>query len=93
MDDEYSPLQNRIDTLLKLEEEREKSRNKLYQHQQLVKRWFDEKYSTNHDFQVWDLVLKWDKRHKENNDYTKFQRLWLGTFTITENIGLGTIRL
>ena len=32
------PLEQRIDSLLKLEEDREKSKNKFYQHQQLVKK-------------------------------------------------------
>ena len=64
-DADSSPLQDRIDTLLKLEEERERSRNKLYHHQQLVKRWFDDKSSTSCEFQIGDLVLKWDKPHKE----------------------------
>ena len=69
----------------------DKSRKKLYQHQQLVKRWFDDKYLTNHDFQVGDLVLKWDKPHKDNKYYTNFQCLWLGLFTIIENLGPGTV--
>ena len=93
LQDESSPLHSRIDTLLKLEEEREKYRNKLYEHQRLVKRWFDEKSLNYQNFHVGDLVLKRDKPHKDKNDYTKFQRLWLGPFTITKNIGPGTIRL
>ena len=92
-DDESSPLQDRIDTLLKLEEEREKSENKLYQHQQLVNIWFDDKSSTSREFQIEDLVLKWEKTNKDKRDYTKFQCLWLGTFIVTENIGLGAMRL
>ena len=86
-------LQHKIDSLLKLEEDREKSKNKLYQHQQLVKRWFDEKYSTGRDFQVGDLVLKWDKQHKDKNEYTKFQRFCLWSFIVTENIGPSNSRL
>ena len=42
-----SPLQHMINSLLKLEEDMEKTKNKMCQHQQLVKRWFDEKYSTD----------------------------------------------
>ena len=45
------------------------------------------------DFQVGDLVLKWDKQHKDKNEYSKFQRLWLGSFIVTGNIGPSTIRL
>ena len=90
-DDGCSPIQNRIDTLLTLEEEREKYRNKFYQHQPFLKRWFDENSSTGQDFQVGELVLKWDKPHKEKNDNTKFQLLWLGPFTIIEKLGRGIV--
>ena len=79
--------------MLKLEEHREKSRNQLYQHQQLAKRWFDEKYSSNRDFLVGDLVLRWDKQNSDNKEYTKFQRLCLGPLIVTENIGPSTVRL
>ena len=75
LQDDSSPLQHRIDSLLKLEEDREKSKNKLYQHQQLVKRWFYEKSSTDRDFQVGDLVLKHDKQYKDKNEYTKVPTL------------------
>ena len=40
-----SPLQQMIDSLLKLEEDRDKAKNKFYQHQQLVKKWFDKRSS------------------------------------------------
>ena len=71
-DDESSSPQDRNDTLLKIEEKREKSRNKLYHHQQLVKIWFDDKSSTSHEFHIGDLVHKCDKPHKDKRDYTKF---------------------
>ena len=76
-----------------LEEDREKAKNKFYQHQQFVKKWFDEKSSSDRDFSVGDLVLRWDKQHKDNKEYTKFQWIWLGPFIVTENIGPSTIRL
>ena len=79
--------------MLKLEEDRENSKNKLYQHQQLVKRWFDEKYSSDRHFSVGDLLLRWDKKHKDTNEYTKFQRLWLGPFIVTEKIGPSNVWL
>ena len=68
-----SSLQQRIDSLLKLEEDREKAKNKFYQHQRLVKKWFDERSSSKRDFLVGDLVFIWDKQHKDNKEYTKFQ--------------------
>ena len=82
-----SPLQQRIDYLLKLEEDRDKAKNKFYQHQQLVKKGFDERSSSDRDFWVGYLVLRWDKQHKDNKECTEFQRLWLGPFIVTEKIG------
>ena len=79
--------------MLKLEEDREKAKNKFYQHQRLVKKWFDARSSSDRDFSVGDLVLRWDKQHKDNKEYTKFQCLWLGPFIVTEKIVPSTVRL
>jgi hypothetical protein len=40
-DKECPVMQQRLNMLLKLEEEREKSKRKLVKHQELIKRWFD----------------------------------------------------
>ena len=56
-------MEKRIKTLLKLEEEREKSRQHFTKHQQIVKSWFDQSFSSDRELQVGDLVLKWDKVH------------------------------
>ena len=45
------------------------------------------------DFQMGDLVLKWDKAHEEKGKHTKFQRMWLGPFQIVEVIGPSTFML
>ena len=86
-------MQQRIDILLKLDEDRERAKNKFYQHQQLVKKWFDEKSSSDRNFSVGDLVLRWDKKHKDNKECTKFQCFWMGPSIITENIGCRIVRL
>jgi hypothetical protein len=79
--------------LLKLEEEREKSKQNLMQHQELVKRWFEKNSMGNKDFQEGDLVLKWDKSNEMKGKHTKFQKLWLGPYQICEKIRPGTFRL
>ena len=85
--DEYCPaIEKRINTLLKLEEERDRSKQHFTKHQQIVKSWFDQSFSSNREFQVGDLVLKWDKVHEEKGDHTKFQKLSLGPFVIAEKI-------
>jgi flagellar biosynthesis protein FliP len=70
-------LQTRIDTLLKLKEERNKAKEKFHIHQQRIKRWFDKHVAGDKQFQVGDLVLKWDKASKAKGKHSKFQKLWL----------------
>jgi hypothetical protein len=50
-------MQQRINTLLMLEEEREKAKSKFLAHQQIVKQWFDKHKAKEKSFEVGDLVL------------------------------------
>jgi hypothetical protein len=86
-------IQSRIDTLLNLEEICDKTKSKFEAHQQTVKHWFDKKSAGEKEFQVGDLVLKWDKSHEDKGKHSKFQQLWLGPYLIKEKIGQGTFRL
>ena len=76
-----------------LEEKREKARLKFLAHQQIVKRWFDKHKAKEKDFEVGDLVLKWDKETEPKGKHSKFQSLWLGPFQVAEKIGADTYRL
>ena len=86
-------MKHLINTLLKLEEERELARKKFDQHQKTMKCWFDHRKSSSRDFEVGDLVLKWDKEHEDRGKHTKFQCMWLGPFIIIEKLGPSTFRL
>eukprot|EP00253_Pinus_taeda_P036378 PITA_36378 len=86
----YSSLQLRHDQILKLEEEREKAKIIHAKHQQIIKSSFDSLSSGSKQFQVGDLVLKWDKAHEDKGKHTKFQKMWLGPFQICEKIGHST---
>ena len=86
-------LQTRIDTLLKLKEERDKAKEKFHIHQQRIKRWFDKHVASDKQFQVGDLVLKWDKTNKAKGKHSKFQNLCLGSYEIAEKIGDATYKL
>jgi hypothetical protein len=79
--------------LLKLEEVRTQAKHKLDQHQQIVNSWFDKISSSEQNFDVGDLVLKWDETHMGKGEHTKFQNLWLGSFVISEKLGPGSFRL
>jgi hypothetical protein len=86
-------LENRINALLKLEEVRAQEKLKLDQHQLIVKSWFDSNSSSDKNFEVGDLVLKWDKQHEGKGEHTKFQNLWLGPFLIAKKLGPSSFRL
>ena len=86
-------LQTQIDTLLKLKEERNKVKEKFHIHQQRIKRWFDKHVVGDKQFQVGDLVLKWDKPSEAKVKNSKFQKICLYPYEISEKIGDPTYRL
>ena len=88
-----SSLQLRQMEIIKLEEQREKAKITHAHHQALVKASFDSNMISRKDFQMGDIVLKWDKAHEEKGKHTKFQRMWLGPFQIAEIIGQSTFML
>ena len=88
-----SSLQLRQDQILKMEEQRERAKTIHAHHQKIVKTSFDMSFTSSTNFEIGDLVLKWDKAHDEKGKHTKFQRLWLGPFQIIEKIGLSTFLL
>eukprot|EP00253_Pinus_taeda_P020684 PITA_20684 len=86
-------LQERINQLVRLEELRDKAINKFRNHQMTMKRWFDRHLAGHKDYQVGELVLKWDRLNEPKGKHMKFQHLWLGPFQVVENICQGTYRL
>ena len=88
-----SSLQLRQTEIIKLEEQREQAKKTHAHHQALIKSSFDSNIMTRKNFQMGDLVLKWDKAHEEKGKHTKFQKLWLGPFQIVEFIGPSTFVL
>jgi hypothetical protein len=86
-------MQQRINTLIMLEEERENAKSKFLAHQQVVKRWFDKHKDNEKNFEVGDLVLKWVKENEPKGKHSMFQNLRLGPFQVVEKIGAGTCRL
>ena len=62
-------------------------------HQQWIKLWFDKHVVGDKQFQVGDLVLKWDKTSEAKGKHSKSQKLWLGQYKIAEKIDNATYRL
>eukprot|EP00253_Pinus_taeda_P030545 PITA_30545 len=88
-----SSIRLRYDQILKLEEEREKAKDTHAKHQQIIKAAFDSVSSGSKQFQVGNLVLKWDKTHEDKGKHTKFQKLWLGPSQICDKVGHSTFIL
>lgn len=68
-----------------------KKKEKYTLHQNHIKTWFDKKSSRNANFDVGDLVLKWDKPHEDKGKHTKFQSLWIFPYIVHEKLGPHTI--
>ena len=58
--------------LLNLEDEGDKSRLKFAIHQNIVKRRFGKHSSSNNNFQVGYIFLKWDKPNERRGKHSKF---------------------
>ena len=86
-------LQIWIYNLLKSEESRSKAQERFKHQQEIMKRWFDKHKAGNKEFEVGDLVLKWDHLHNEKGKHTKFHQLWVGAFQIAANLGPSTYKL
>eukprot|EP00253_Pinus_taeda_P022666 PITA_22666 len=82
-----SSLQLKKLQIFKLEEQREQAKITHAHHQALVKASFNSNMVSKNDFQIGDLILKWDKTHEEKGKHSKFQRMWFGPFQIAEIIG------
>jgi hypothetical protein len=76
-----------------LEEEKEKAKLKFIAHQQIVKRWFDKHKAQEKNFEVGDLVLKWDRENELKGKHSKFYNIWLIPFQVADKIGVGTYQL
>ena len=78
---------------MKSKESRSKAKEIFKHQQEVVKRWFDKHKDGNKEFEVGDLVLKWDHPHDEKGKRTKFQQLWVGPFQIVAKLGPSTYKL
>ena len=65
-------LQVIIYNLLKSEESRSKAKETFKHQQEVVKRWFDKNKAGKREFEVGDLVLKWDHPHDEKGNTRSF---------------------
>jgi hypothetical protein len=75
-----------------MQQTREKILDKAHEHQQKIKHDFDRKVRKE-DFQLGDLVLKWDAPKQDKGKHRKFDALWIGPLRISEIFPNNTYRL
>jgi hypothetical protein len=66
--------------------------DRAYNHQQKIKQAFDRKRKKK-EFEMGDLVLKWDAPRQEKGKHNKFDALWFGPFKISKVFSNNTYRL
>ena len=89
---ELDDMIRRIQQLVEVKQTQEKLVDKEYDHQLKIKQAFDKKVKKE-DFQLGDLVLKWDAPRKDKGKYDKFESLWIGPFKISEVFPNNTFKL
>ncbi|XP_059076561.1 uncharacterized protein LOC131875875 [Cryptomeria japonica] len=90
---ENDPMEVRLAELMELEEAREVAFLSLQNHQQTVKRWFDNKKSSDPRLKQGDLVLKYNERATKLGQHAKFDGLWERPFHITNCKGFNAFDL
>jgi hypothetical protein len=90
--DEPNDMIRRMQKLVEVQQTREKVMGRAHDRQQNIKQAFDRK-SNKEDFQLEDLVLKWDAPKKDKGNHGKFKYLCIGPFKISERFTNNTYRL
>ena len=83
---------NRITDLTELHQIREQLVERAAAHQRSIKEAFKKKAKAV-NFQVGDLVLKWDALKEKKGNHGKFDALWTGPFIISDIQGNNTFIL
>jgi hypothetical protein len=89
---ERDAVQNRINQMIELDENRRKAYDQNCRNQEKFKREFD-KSTRQRDFIVVDTVLLWDKGKEKPRKHGKFDSLRLGPYVIWEIAGPNSFHL
>ena len=79
------PMTTRLAQLNELEEKRRDALQKIQSHQTQMKRTFDKKASSK-NFQLGDIVLKWDELKSRSRKHTKFDAMLASPYIITSSM-------
>ncbi|XP_059076631.1 uncharacterized protein LOC131875920 [Cryptomeria japonica] len=83
----------RLAEIMELEEAREAAFTALQDRQEVVKRWFNSKKSSDVIFSPEDLVLKYNERMAKPGQHAKFDCLWESPFCIRGCKGFNAFEL
>lgn len=72
-------MKRRINQLIEVQQMREEVYNKSQLFQDKMKKVFDKRAKVD-DFQVGDLILKWNVRFQDKRKHGKFDHLWKGPY-------------
>ena len=78
--------------MVEVQQIREEVMDMAYNHQQKIKQAFDTK-GKKKDFELGDLVLKWDAPRQDRGKHSKFGALWFGPLKIFEVFSNNTYKL
>ena len=81
IDSEEDPMQRRINQMIHLQQTREEVLHNTLRLQECIKKIYDRKAKSD-DFQIDDVVLKWDARNEDKWKHDKFDNLWKGPYKI-----------
>ena len=83
---EVDHVQRRDFQLVELQQQREQAFDRAQSSQEKIKKIFDQKTKPE-DFQVGDLVLRWDAVREEKGKHGKFNNLWKGPYKVAAFAG------
>jgi hypothetical protein len=89
---ELDDMIRRIQQLVQVQQTGDKLLDKAHDHQQKIKQDFDKKVNKE-DFQLGDIVLKWDAPRQYKGKNGKFEALWMGPFKNSEVFSNNTYKL
>jgi hypothetical protein len=90
--EEPNEVQRRINQMIHLMQSREEVYNKTQVIHENIKNIFDRRTKED-DFELGNLVLKWDSRNEDKGKHGKFDSLWKGPYTIQAFRGNNTFFL
>ena len=89
---EENDMQRRINQTIHLQQTREEVYERTQLVQENMKNLFDKRTKAN-NFQIGNVVLKWDSRREEKGKHGKFENLWKGPYIIHAERGHNTFFL